>query len=119
MNRKKYYKLMNDFYYKYRDIREYSEDIPLMLNEWRNIMVPAICKYNFHVKKKQALHIADTLGYGNWTHLWENESEKKESIEDIAATMVGDLFFSSDRFTWDRLLRINWNYLRLMDRIDK
>lgn len=51
--------------------------------------------------------------YGNWEHLWETDEEKSDTVEEMIESLAGEILYCSDRWTWDRVLRTNWIYLRI------
>lgn len=117
MTRKKYYSLINGYYHRYRDTEKTNEVLLAVAREYRRIICPALCKYNFRLTRKQALWLCDTLGQGNWKKMWLTDEEENESSSDICVGLLGDIHYCSDRMSWDRLARINWQYQRLLKRI--
>ena len=67
MRKKKYYKIIDDFY-KVED----SEDI---INAYPKVF-RAICKYWFKLNNRTIESMFDDLAYGNWKHLWETDEEQ-------------------------------------------
>lgn len=61
-------------------------------------------------------YLAESLGEGNWQHLWETEEEKQEDASEIFEYMTSDILYCSDRWSWDRFLRINWQFQRIKRR---
>ena len=55
---------------------------------------------------------------GNWERLHETRIEQYATAKDYAEALLNDIFYCSDRWTWDRLLRIQWLYQRLNKRCD-
>ena len=81
MTEKKYYKTINDWCGLYCKEEDFTEaELRYIVNEYRNIVCPAICSYWFGINRKTALGIADNLGYGNWRHLWLTEEEQALSL---------------------------------------
>lgn len=119
MTRKKYYALINDYYHKYIDVEKSNEVLLQVAREYRHRICPALCKYNFDLTRKQAMWLCDTLGEGNWKKMWLTDGEKTESNEEICNGLLGDIFYCSDRMSWDRLARINWQYQRLLTLVRK
>lgn len=60
--------------------------------------------------------LVENLGEGNWQHLWETEEEKQEDTAKIFDDMTSDMLYCSDRWSWDRFLRINWQFQRIKRR---
>ena len=119
MTDKKYYGLINRYYHDYHDAEKTPEVLLNVAREYRHKICPVLCKYNFYLTRKQALWLCDTLGEGNWKKMWLTAEEENESDEDICVGLLGDIFYCSDRMSWDRLVRINWQYQRLLKRIRK
>ena len=53
---------------------------------------------------------------GNWERLHMTSIENRISAEWFADELLDDLWYSSDRWSWDRVLRIQWLYRRLVDK---
>lgn len=117
MTRKRYYAIINGYYHRYHDGPKDLDTLIAIEKEYREAVCPALCKYNFHLTRSQALFLCDTLGQGNWKKMWLTEEEKSENAESISTALIGDIFYCSDRMSWDRLVRINWQYQRLLKRI--
>ena len=107
ISRKKYYKLVNEF--------EYLENSQDIIDAYPCIF-KAICCYWFHLPHHTTKSLFVNLGYGNWEHLWETEEEEKETIDELCETLRGEIFYCSDRMSWDRLLRIHWIWQRIQRR---
>jgi len=61
--------------------------------------------------------LLENLCQGNWEHLWETEAEKSKSVYDWFDMLRWETFYCSDRWSWDRFLRVHWIFQRIMDRI--
>ena len=99
ITRKKYYKMVNQFSHLEND-----QDVIDMYPK----MFEALCCYNFHLPKRIVKSLFEDLGYGNWEHLWCTEEEKKRTISEWCEYLRWEVFYCSDRMTWDRLLRTHW-----------
>ena len=119
MREKKYYAIINDFYHKYSDAEIDTDTMKAIAEEYRETVCPALCKYNFGLNRKQALWLCDTLGQGNWKKMWLTDEDNAESDSEVCRQLIGDVFYCSDRMSWDRLTRINWQYQRLLKRIEQ
>lgn len=119
MREKKYYVIINDFYHKYSDAEKDTDTMKAIAEEYRETVCPALCKYNFGLNRKQALWLCDTLGQGNWKKMWLTDEDNAESDSEVCRQLIGDVFYCSDRMSWDRLTRINWQYQRLLKRIEQ
>ena len=120
MTEKKYYNIINAWCGRYCKEEDFTEtELRAMSEEYRNLICPTICRFWFGIKRKTAKNIANNLGYGNWQKLWQTDEEKAASIQRYAHMLIGEVFYASDRMSWDRLLRINWTYLRMIERLPK
>ena len=108
MTRKKYYKLVNEFF-RIKNWEEILDKYPKMFD--------AICIYNFKLPNRIRNDLFDNLCKGNWEHLWETEEEKKMTIAELCYELRGEVFYCSDRMSWDRLCRIHWIWQRIARRL--
>lgn len=104
MTSKKYYKLVNEF--------EFLEDWQEIVRKYPK-MFDAICIYNFKLPNRIRNDLFDNLCKGNWEHLWETEEEEKMTIAELCYELRGEVFYCSDRMSWDRLCRIHWIWHRI------
>ena len=104
MTSKKYYNLVNEFE-QLKDWQEILDKYPKMFD--------AICIYNFKLPNRIRNDLFDNLCKGNWEHLWETEEEKKMTIAELCYELRGEVFYCSDRMSWDRLCRIHWIWQRI------
>lgn len=119
MRKKKYYAILNGFYHKYYDLEKDINTMKAVEKEYREKVCPAICKFNFQLNRTQALWLCETLGYGSWEKMWPTPEDDAKSDEEICNHLLGDVHYCSDRMSWDRLTRINWQYQRLLQRIEQ
>lgn len=108
MTRKKYYNLVNEFVWL-KDQQKVLDKYPKMFE--------AICIYCFKLPKRIRKDLFYELAQGNWNHLWETDEEKKMTIAELCEQLKWDVFYCSDRMSWDRLCRIHWNWQRIKDRL--
>lgn len=58
--------------------------------------------------KKSARILWESIGvYDNWDHLHENDTERRQSVSEWREVLAYDLMYCSDRWTFDRLLRVH------------
>lgn len=107
MTRKKYYKLVNEFAWL-QNQQEILDKYPKMFE--------AICIYCFRLPKRIRKDLFYDLVKCNWVHLWETDEEKKMTIAELCEQLKWDVFYCSDRMSWDRLCRIHWSWQRIKDR---
>lgn len=108
MTRKRYYNLVNEFA-RLKGQHETLDKYPKMFD--------ALCIYNFKLPQRIRKNLFYELAKGNWKHLWETDEEKKMTIAELCEQLRWDVFYFSDRMSWDRLCRIHWNWQRIEDRI--
>lgn len=78
-------------------------------------MMRKVLKAEFGMPKKAAEHFIEYACYGNWTRLHLTDAERQLKAKDYAELLIGDVWYCSDRWSWDRVLRIQWLYMRLRD----
>lgn len=71
----------------------------------------------FGMSKKAAKEFVRTACDSNWDRLHESRAEKELGAEQYADMLMGDVFYCSDRWMWDRVLRCQWLYQRIRDRV--
>lgn len=108
MTRKNYYNLVNEFV-RLKDQQKVLDKYPKMFE--------AICIYCFKLPKRIRKDLFYELAQGNWKHLWETDEEKKMTIAELCENLKWDVYYCSDRMSWDRLCRIHWNWQRIKDRL--
>ena len=114
-NSKNVCQLCMDFCNKYEN---YS-DMQLFIDEYK-ILMKKILKYNFKIPARCADEIICSLGQGNWEHLWETEEEQTIMTPiKIKEYVLEEIFYCSDRWSWDRILRVNWAMIRLQRKINQ
>lgn len=107
MLRKSYYNLIN----KFAHLKTPEETIAMYPEVFH-----AMCTYNFKLKKQTIDDMFKTLAYGNWEHLWETDEEKKVTINELCQELRWEVYYISDRMSWDRLIRTHWIWQRIMSR---
>lgn len=80
-------------------------------------MMRKVLKERFDMPKKAAKRFIAEACDGNWERLHETAMEKSSYASDYAEKVLGDVWYCSDRWSYDRVLRIQWFYKRLCDRI--
>ena len=104
MTSKKYYKLVNEF--------EFLEDWQEIVRKYPK-MFDAICIYNFKLPNRIRNDLCDNLCKGKWGYLWEAEEEERMTIAELCHELRGEVFYCSDRMSWDRLCSIHWIWQRI------
>lgn len=85
------------------------DDLAEFCMDWRKLFI-RICQNEFGFSKKNAQYMFDEFGYGNWVHLNMTDEEKAMTADDWLEKFLADVFYCSDRWSLDRLLRCHWQY---------
>lgn len=109
ISRKKYYKMINDF--------SKLDDWQLIAHAYPKVF-EALCCYNYRLPKRIVDNMFANLAYGNWERMWETDEDKKKTVADLCNMLKWEVFYISDRMSWDRLIRTHWIWQRICDRID-
>lgn len=80
-------------------------------------MMRKVLRHEFRMSKDAADIFIEDACYSNWDKLHETRMEKIISTEMYARELLSDVFYCSDRWSWDRVLRIQWLYQRIFDRL--
>lgn len=104
---KAYYNLTDKFAY----LETPEETIAMYPEVFR-----AMCSYNFKLNKQTIDDMFESLAHGNWSHFWETDEDKKKNIDELCEELRSEVFYISDRMSWDRLIRTHWIWQRIMDR---
>lgn len=95
----------SDFY------REYSEDqinVDVVKASWHKIFNNA-CLY-LGINRRSANVLWSDMCYGNWKHLHRTEEEEKKTESQWFDDFINDMFYCSDRWSVDRLMRVHWMF---------
>lgn len=82
------------------------EDYPRMMRK--------VLRHEFRLPKRVANEFIETACEGNWLKLYETDVEKHVGSDVYAEMILGELLYISDKLSFDRILRIQWLYQRLM-----
>lgn len=82
---------------------------------WRRVFGTVLADFGF--PRKARTFLWDNLVVGNWKHLHMTETEKTYGADDWLDLLVGEVFYCSDRWTMDRLVRCHWMYRQYMDAV--
>lgn len=89
---------------------------PLTVRDAYPKMMRKVLKERFGMPKEAAKRFIAEACEGNWERLHETGVEKDVEAESYADMLIGDVWYCSDRWSWDRVLRIQWAYRRLVDK---
>lgn len=109
ISRKKYYRLMNDFYK--------LDDWQLIIDAYPKVF-EALCCYNYRLPKRIVDNMFANLAYGNWERMWETDEDRRKTVAELCNMLKYEVYYICDRMSWDRLIRTHWIWHRICDRID-
>lgn len=89
---------------------------PVTVRDTYPKMMRRVLKEHFHLPHKAARKFVDEACYGNWDRLHLTSLEKEASAEEVAESLRYDVFYCSDRWSWDRVIRVQWLYQVLRDK---
>lgn len=93
-----------DAFHRGVNLGEFSKDYRWLMN---NIMLFTF-GFPAHVRNK----FLDNR-YTRWDHFVPTAEEDKKDIVDWAMDIVGEIFYCSDRWSLDKLIKISWMYSEL------
>lgn len=88
--------------------KEIRDDYPEMMR--------AVLMKRFFLSEDAADAFVADACFGNWERLHETGIEKSIGASYYAARLLDDVLYCSDRWSWDRVLRIQWLYQRMVYR---
>ena len=115
----------------YEDIREYQHEVCSMCcktaNKWAEkpfekemildyrMCIDKVMRAFFGIQIQEVIdRFIDTCGFGNWEKFWVTEDEEiDKTIDEWADDLWAEVFYCSDRWDWDRLIRTNWIFQRM------
>lgn len=92
---------------------------PLSVKDAYPKMMRKVLMRRFGMPKAAAKQFVWQACCGNWLKLHETDMERHAGAEDYADALVWDVYYCSDRWSWDRVMRVQWLYMRLRDRCEK
>jgi hypothetical protein len=82
-------------------------------------MMRKVLKHRFGMGKYAANMFIENACLGNWDRMHETSMENHVTAEMCADELRNDVWYCSDRWSWDRVIRIQWLYRRLADRCER
>lgn len=82
-------------------------------------MMRKVLKERFGMSKEAATRFIEEACWGNWKKLHETDIERHADAAMYAKMLRDDVWYCSDRWSWDRVIRIQWLYRRLVDRCER
>lgn len=99
-----------DFYAKYE---KKHNDAKAITDDWRKVFI-SVCKY-LGINKKSAIVLFEWMCMGNWTHLHQTDGESEFTADIWFDKFLGDMFYCSDRWSVDRLMRCHWYFRQWLE----
>lgn len=99
--------------------REVDGKSPIAVKDAYPKMMCKVLKEEFGIPNEAARSFVENACYGNWERLHLTAIEKEIMAKDVAETLTWDVFYCSDRWSWDRVLRIQWLYQVLKEKVRK
>lgn len=93
-------------YHRGADPAEVMRDYPKMMRK--------VLRHKFGLSKGAAKEFIKYACEGNWLKLHETDVEDAADSDMYAQRILDDVHYCSDRWSWDRVLRIQWLYRRLV-----
>jgi len=81
-------------------------------------MMTTVLVERFGMSQAAADTFIETACEGNWERMHETDDEKALSAEYYRDELLGDVWYCSDRWSWDRIIRNQWRYKRIMYRLN-
>lgn len=92
---------------------------PVAVRDAYPAMMRKVLKHEFGIKRKAADRLIREACEGNWRKLHETDVERNADAGQFADMLRWDVLYSSDRWSFDRVLRIQWLYRRLVSRCER
>lgn len=103
-----------EFYRKYRDKQpeDYTNDE--LIEDWRKVFNSVLKYFGFNRHSRNFLFY--TLCEGNWKHLHMTKKEEYYTETQWLSELAYDVFYCSDRWSFDRLMRNHWAFRNALRR---
>ena len=82
------------------------EDYPKMMRK--------VLRHEFGLPKRVANEFIETACEGNWLKLHDTDVERYVGSDVYSNMILDELFYISDRISFDRIFRVQWLYRRLV-----
>lgn len=94
-------------------VSDHDERSPLSVVEDYPKMMRRVLMEKFGMSRRAANSFIRGACEGNWERMHETSVERKVDAKEYSKMLLGDVFYCSDRWGWDRVIRIQWLYKRL------
>lgn len=88
--------------------RPYNNNAQFVSSQWRAVFIK-ICGL-FGINKRGAKVLFEDACLGNWNHFHQTDKELSMTSDDWFRKFMDDVFYCSDRWSVDRLLRVHWEF---------
>lgn len=88
--------------------RTNHDNIKSVTSGWHKTFV-SVCR-GLGINRHSANVLFRGMCDGNWEHLHQTQDEQVKTSEDWFADLIGDVFYCSDRWSIDRLMRCHWYF---------
>lgn len=93
------------------------DDVNAIESEWHDSFDDVCWLLGFDKRSADALW--DNIGVGNnWEHLHMTDAEREYDADKWFDEFSSDLFYCSDRWSFDRLLRVQWKFRQWLAAVD-
>lgn len=101
---------MSDAYERSMALNRYlvdgGRDMAEIERLWRETFEAFLIANRF--TRKSIDYMWDCLALGNWKHLWQTDEEKERTTEEWLEWFRIEVWYCSDRWNLDRLIRCHW-----------
>lgn len=99
-----------DFFVKYEKQHNNAQAVT---DDWRKVFV-SVCKH-LGINRKSANVLFEDMCFGNWDHLHKTDEEREFTADIWFEKFIYDMFYCSDRWSVDRLMRCHWYFRQWLD----
>lgn len=100
-------------------VHDCEDKSPLSVADSYPNMMCYVLKHKFLMTKSSAKEFVSEACYGNWERLHETSAEKVLDAGQYASVLRDEVWYCSDRWSWDRVIRVQWLYKRLLERVQR
>lgn len=90
------------------DMAQGDENPTRVTKGWHNVFCTVLSDMGF--PKKARKYLWDNMLGGNWSRLHLTEDEEAVTGAEWLGALRDDVWYCSDRWTFDRLMRCHWRY---------
>ena len=98
---------------------EYENSSPSAVAESYGPMIATVLRNIFGIKRAFVDMFVDAACCGNWKRMHMTNAEKYLEPKTWSKMLLDEVWYCSDRWSWDRVIRTQWIYKRLLDSIKK